>query len=71
MTGASCGTASPTVASEQRLRISPIGALVRVRGDQHDGALEIRVHDRRRGDQEVAGEGVHALSLHYAANVLA
>jgi len=45
------------------------GPLVVVRRDQHHRPLEVRVHDRRRGDQEVAGKGVHGLSLHYAANV--
>ena len=59
--------------ADRRLRAAiedqPDRALVVVRRDQHDGALEIRIHDRRRGDQEVAGQGVHALSLHYVANL--
>ena len=61
--------------ADRRLRAAiedqPDRALVVVRGDEHDGAVEIRVHDRRRGDQEVAGQGVHGLSLHYVASLLA
>ena len=59
--------------TDRRLRTAiedqPDRALVVVRRDQHDRPFEIRIHDRGRGDQEVAGQGVHGLSLHYVANL--
>ena len=49
----------------------PHGALVGVRGDEHDGAPEVRVEQRRRGDEQLALQRVvHACSSMIAPEVL-
>jgi hypothetical protein len=57
--GRRAGIASATVTSDALFRTTPHRAALIVMSDQHHPASEVRIPERRAGDQQVSAKVVH------------